>query len=408
MNVISQNYDVLVLEEITRLEKMGGDYNPEMEIIAKYIRNGLWKMNRYSSGQGNSQTLYLLLKGINYLYDILTPVLDANGYWNLKCVMEYVYLLEKYRGMYAPEKNSMFFEKLADKLQQSSASRIISKQWEDIHASEDGIKSFIEIFDDVFENAITKYKEEFIKSVDDKNILTRLVLLSDCDENRFIPLPDCSRQNRWNPPGRSFLYMSYMEKMEKYNDELSLGEYVCLLEMRTPEKTECSFCRFKIKKPGSIIDLSYNDVSLYELRKQLKDYGDKVAYSEAQKILSDIDIMSHINDEKYIQNKIDENLKSNLEINDQINILTAKQYLKMICDYIYQKVDGSEKDKEDAYKSFHILAQYLESKGISGIIYPCTRSKDIVGKNIVLFDRLAAKPIPESIRRYTYMGKSLL
>lgn len=80
----------------------------------------------------------------------------------------------------------------------------------------------------------------------------------------------------------------------------------------------------------------------------------------------------------------------------------------MICDYIYQKVDGSEKDKEDAYKSFHILAQYLESKGISGIIYPCTRSKDIIGKNIVLFDRLAAKPIPESIRRYTYKGKSLL
>lgn len=135
------------------------------------------------------------------------------------------------------------------------------------------------------------------------------------------PLLDCSRQNRWNPPGRSFLYMSYMEKMEKYNDELSLGEYVCLLEMRTPEKTEYSFCRFKIKKTGSIIDLSYNDVSLYELRKRLKDYGDKVAYSEAQKILSDIDIMSHINDEKYIQNKIDENLKSNLEINNQINIL---------------------------------------------------------------------------------------
>ena len=83
MNVISQNYDVLVLEEITTMKKMGGDYNPEMKIIAKYIRNGLWKMNRYSSGQGNSQTLYLLLKRINYLYDILTSVLDTNDYWDL-------------------------------------------------------------------------------------------------------------------------------------------------------------------------------------------------------------------------------------------------------------------------------------------------------------------------------------
>lgn len=63
-------------------------------------------------------------------------------------------------------------------------------------------------------------------------------------------------------------------------------------------------------------------MSLYELRKQLKDYGDKVACLEVQKVLSDINIMSHINDERYLQNKIDENLKSNLEINDQINILT--------------------------------------------------------------------------------------
>ena len=63
-------------------------------------------------------------------------------------------------------------------------------------------------------------------------------------------------------------------------------------------------------------------MSLYELRKQLKDYGNKVACLEVQKVLSDINIMSHINDERYLQNKIDENLKSNLEINDQINILT--------------------------------------------------------------------------------------
>ena len=48
----------------------------------------------------------------------------------------------------------------------------------------------------------------------------------------------------------------------------------------------------------------------------------------------------------------------------------AKQYLKMVCNTIYKKVD--EKDdagKEKAYKSFHILSMYLERNGVTGIIY---------------------------------------
>ena len=81
----------------------------------------------------------------------------------------------------------------------------------------------------------------------------------------------------------------------------------------------------------------------------------------------------------------------------------AKTYLKMVCNTIYKKVDEDDNaGKEKAYKSFHILAGYLESKGITGIIYPCTRTKKIIGKNLVLFNRYDAVPIKDSIREIIY------
>lgn len=79
----------------------------------------------------------------------------------------------------------------------------------------------------------------------------------------------------------------------------------------------------------------------------------------------------------------------------------------MVCNTIYKKVDEDDNaGKEKAYKSFHILAGYLESKGITGIIYPCTRTKKIIGKNLVLFNRYDAVPIKDSIREIIYKQMS--
>ena len=81
----------------------------------------------------------------------------------------------------------------------------------------------------------------------------------------------------------------------------------------------------------------------------------------------------------------------------------AKQYLKMICSCIYKKVDETDElKKEQAYKSFQILALYLEEQGVTGIIYPCTRTREVIGKNLVLFDVNDAEPIETTIRDYKY------
>lgn len=55
-----------------------------------------------------------------------------------------------------------------------------------------------------------------------------------------------------------------------------------------------------------------------------------------------------------------------------------------------------------AYRSFQVLSLYLESKGVTGIIYQCTRINKVVGKNLVLFNKEDAKPIKESIREIIY------
>lgn len=45
------------------------------------------------------------------------------------------------------------------------------------------------------------------------------------NKDRFIPW-DSKTNNRWNPPGRAFLYLSYSDKEQQYSDELTLNEYI--------------------------------------------------------------------------------------------------------------------------------------------------------------------------------------
>lgn len=70
-------------------------------------------------------------------------------------------------------------------------------------------------------------------------------MFSGCERRDFL--------SRYFPSFMKIFDDIFENAIMKYNNELSLGEYVCLLEMRTPEKTECSFCRFKIKNLGQLL-----------------------------------------------------------------------------------------------------------------------------------------------------------
>lgn len=286
------------------------------------------------------------------------------------------------------------------------AQEIISQQWADVLAATDGNKTFMEVFDDAFTTTIDKTPEKYICSLNDNDVLCRMVKEKECDEQRFIPWPESSSQNRWNPPGKSFLYMSYGKGGEHaYNSELSLEQRVCLLETRTEPNTDCSFCYFKPTVPGRIFDLSYNDTKLEDHRRILNDTGHRIVSSVLERMLDDATLAQHVDDKSYVYSQIKHLIKPfDIDIKTSTEEFIMKQYLQILCDCIYTRVDGSDAEKEQAYQSFHTLAQYLQAKGITGIIYPCTRDEQINGKNIVLFEPNDAQPINGSIIRYHYTG----
>ena len=122
-------------------------------------------------------------------------------------------------------------------------------------------------------------------------------------------------------------------------------------------------------------------------------------------LLSDADLIRHRDDQGYVRRRIEQTMEAHPLDRSLIEKNSVKQILKLICSCIYKKVDEDDADgKEKAYKSFQILAKYLEGKGITGIIYPCTRTNRIKGKNVVLFDIHDAVPIIGSITQYHYNG----
>lgn len=386
------DYNKLIIYELSRLEKISPKYEYELKVLSNDIR-------RYLFGECDSGKLYNILFYLNEIYPILFSIIES-----VNLIIDYINHLSN-RIVIMNDIN--IYEKMMDDIYLANAKVIIGKKWKDILSSDDGSKTFIELFDDIFTNAIEINESEFFVNLSDTDVLCRMVREKDCTEERFIPWPN-KTQNRWNPPGKTYLYLSYSTSEQTYNDDLLLTEYICLLECRAMLGDDCCFAKFKPQSKGRILDLSYNDVNLEDYRNQISDYKNKLEHSILNKLVTDtrfIDQVKRLNNqhkqEDLVKNRIREIYSSDYSIKSFLNKNLAKQLLKIICQSIYTKVDEvSDEEKEKAYRSFQLLSEYLESKGITGIIYPCTRTNRIVGKNIVLFNIEDAKPIKGSIKKY--------
>lgn len=389
---IRNNYNFLVLNELYNLEKLSIQCDNEFRLISKFIRTNI--LNKYKEDE-----VYRAIFILNNVSNWFSDYFGQDTYWTIDTVIDYAKLVINAFPGCSGDKT-----KLLDDIYISHASKYIKSQWDNILIAGDSKKSFLDVFDDIFTNAIGEYPDSFIKTLSDSDVLCRMVKEKECDENRFIPYAKSTNQNRWNPPGKAYLYMSYGDSEHFYNSDLCLEEMVCVLECRTKSGTDVSFCRFEPKVGGKILDLSYNDVELSDSSHQFNEFVNDYTYEIILKLLNEEDIISK---KYYNKNKVDNLIKTKIEESSNtkktITEITTKQILKIICNSIYTKVDGTEEEKEKKYKSFHILSQYLESKGITGIIYPCTRNSTLKGKNIVLFKVEDAYPIPGTIKRYYYV-----
>ena len=150
---------------------------------------------------------------------------------------------------------------------------IIEKQWDDIlNVSENSDKAFIDIFDDVFSKCMEKYEDVFLYSLSEDDVLCRVVPDWNWGISRFVPWDNTSTVNRWNPPGKTYLYLSFEKEEKVYSEDLSINEYICLEEYRAKKGEKYSFCHFKPVKAGRILDLSYNDVELWKIQMEMDKY----------------------------------------------------------------------------------------------------------------------------------------
>lgn len=385
------DYNKKILYELTKLENLSVEYVEELEALSKGIRKFLW----YNC---NSQQLYYTIFNLNEIYKLLFERIKS-----VDLILDYITHLSYHISI----KNSInVFEKMRDDVYLTNAKVIIGKMWENVLSSDDGSKSFIDLFDDIFSNVIENNEDSFFVELTRDDILCRMVKEKECNEDRFIPWPN-KTYNRWNPPGKTYLYLSYSKDNCSFNDDLTLNEYVCLLECRTKLGEDCCFARFEPTTTGRILDLSYNDVTLEDYRNQLSDYEKEVEHTIFDTLINDTDFIKQLKKKKVekakklIFDRVEHIYRSDYSPKKVLSLNIAKQVLKMICQSIYTKVDEeSNEGKEKAYRSFHLLSEYLESKGITGIIYPCTRTNRIIGKNIVLFDIKDAIPIKGSIKKY--------
>lgn len=387
------DYSIKMLEELQRLENLSVEYKGELRYLSKKIRKDFWIDN-------NTEKLSSLLMRLNIVFDWMTKY---TGYFELSSIIQYIKYLNKYGIFVYPHLDGVYFNELINEIQMENARLIIEEQWKDVNASENGLLSFIEIFDDIFTKCIELHSNKFFYKLKETDILCRVVSGWNHDTDRFIPRVPLTN-NRWNPPGKTYLYLSFSEKEQKYSEELSLNEYICLEEYRSIKGNQYSFCHFKPLTEGNILDLSYNNVSIGKLKMIVDDYQDRLTKKMIAEIISDpLAAEKYRNNKKKLKGAVK---KLNHKYPVDRNIIEesyAKQYLKMICSCIYKKVDENDEDKKEAaYKSFHVLAEYLESKGVTGIIYPCTRTNKVSGKNLVLFKKEDAEPIRSSIREIEY------
>ena len=354
------DYNALMLDELEQIEKFSPNCKDELKCLSYCIRRYLWK--------NNTEKLWKLIAQLNILTKVLAEIFSPEEYWNQDTIIDYVKHLYSKRSFIGVTDEEIY-GRIIDFVQIAGAKSIIDEKWSEVLKADDGSRTFIELFDDIFTNAIEKYEAEFIHSLVDTDVLYRMVTETICNEDRFIPWPN-KVQNRWNPPGKTYLYLSYGTEDIDYNTELKVGQYICLLECKLKNEADTCFCRFKPVKSGRILDLSYNDIELYSIRSVLENQANNHVSSMLDLLLSDADLIRHRDDQGYVRRRIEQTMEAHPLDRSLIEKNSVKQILKLICSCIYKKVDEDDADgKEKAYKSFQILLTNYHRCAILFIVY---------------------------------------
>ena len=387
----------------------------ENEYKFTILRNALESIN----DENKKQLIYILVHVLN---DICKAILDICNDFSesQKALMIdnffelYLKYLQRY-SYFIGDVDSIFKDTYRKNLQCQ-----IFNHWSSmVEKKSDTVleKNFLEVFDDIHESCISKYESIFVKRLGDLKNLYRAQRGKHFDNyERMIPKEEyVKNKNRWNPEGVAFMYLGFDEEIKQYDEVINFIEKTCFEELRLKKGEYVSICEFKpVKSEGKIINLCYEDISYEEIERKSEEFMNMITKVEINELLTNKkyheEIINSMKKEEVIKKIIEKEFKEKQVssiIRKETEIYLANLIMKSIDEAVFLPVDIKEDPELKAYVPFHYLANYLISKGYSGILYRSTRMNKIglKGKNLVLFNKEDVTYVHDSMNVYYYDGR---
>lgn len=195
--------------------------------------------------------------------------------------------------------------------------------------------------------------------------------------NRFIPQKELiNEDNRFSPKGYEWLYLAMQNNMTLTSDTYEPMEKCCISECQIKVEDRVGLCHFELNNGVSnktVVNLTIGEEYTFDT---INNNLGSFAQRNKQKGVSDFLLLGK---------NIDSNIQQLLFEYEKWAALT---YSKMMSEQLFVPLETD--DKELTFAPFQCLAQYFISQGFCGIIYKSTVCCGM--KNIVLFDKLYAKP----------------
>lgn len=388
MAIFEPVYSMIV--ELDKLEKLMPNYAEPLRFLSKTIRNKVWSL-------ANETRLAKVLNICNW---ILSIVVDTFGE-SIEVVELYVDTLDKMSSKYTTASLHNTYASVYAHIAVCRTADMVKEHWKQLnpyfrkeYAREDLFrKDLIEILDDFFQNIVSICPKDFLVPLNSFGCLLRGRRKEwQFAEDLMPPSIEFAVKNniinRWNPPQKRYLYLVNGMSNSAGNDR------VCLEEMRIKKDEKVTIANFHIVKSAchkKVINLDFDNVT----RQEIFDFMNVEQKKQTH------DLIEQIYTQKISPTK--ENIKKQIELKTKETAeltcsFCGKLLLKEICNEIFVPLDSDEDNnvdlKDQCYKSFHILAEYFESNGIAGIVFPSTRMRLLnqTGSNLVLFSAEDAFP----------------
>jgi len=254
-----------------------------------------------------------------------------------------------------------------------------------------GEHNIINQLEDLYENVLNPYENDFIVSIDGNLLLGRAAKIKNASYERLTPTSKFKSLNRWNPDERSYAYLGFSRDQDKKRLLKT-----CIEEIRCSQNCYFSFCEFEFRSNNlKLLDLSLPYYQTQNLEKYVNDYCKK----ESRKIIKNFELKEDCG-----INEIKRAVESSSDLfRKDFMKLVAKEYLNYLVKEIFIPLDQEEDTdvllKQKEYGSFHELALALETK-YNGIIYPSTRMKLVgdKGECCVIFNHSNITPVRNTLK----------